>query len=68
MRISDPNKLVMEIKSGQDMAEVILDIGDRPVTATITTCAAQALNLHKGDEVFAVFNSIDVSIIKDTKN
>ncbi|HNX28405.1 MAG TPA: TOBE domain-containing protein [Syntrophomonadaceae bacterium] len=71
MRISDPNKLVgkvMEIKSGQDMAEVILDIGDRPVTATITVGAAEALNLHKGDEVFAVFKSTDVSIIKDTKN
>lgn len=71
MRISDPNKLpgkVMGIKSGQDMAEVIVDIGDLPVTATITAGAAEALNLHQGDEVFAVFNSTDVTIIRDTEH
>ena len=67
MRISDPNKLVgrvMEIKSGRDMVEVIIDIGDRPVMATITAGAANALDLQKGDEVFTIFNSTDVSIIK----
>ncbi|HWP97706.1 MAG TPA: TOBE domain-containing protein [Syntrophomonadaceae bacterium] len=67
MRISDPNKLigkVMEVKEGQDMSEVIVDIGDFAVTATITSGAAQALALKKGDEVFAMFNSTDVSLIK----
>lgn len=71
MRISDPNKLVgkiLDIKLGHDMTEVIVDIGDRPVTATITAGAAEALDLHKGDEVFTVFNSTAVSIIKDTKH
>lgn len=71
MRISDPNKLVgkvMEIKPGAEMTEVIIDIGDRPVTATITAGAAEALNLHNGDEVFTLFKSTDVTIIKDTKN
>jgi len=54
----------MEIKSGRDMVEVIIDIGDRPVMATITAGAANALDLQKGDEVFTIFNSTDVSIIK----
>lgn len=70
MRISDPNKLVgkvMKVKTGHDMAEVIIDIGDRPLYATITAGAAEALNLSEGDEVFAMFNSTDVTIIKDTK-
>lgn len=68
MRISDPNKLigrVIEIKEGHDMSEVILDIGDFSLTATITAGASKALNLNKGDEVFAMFNSTDVSLIKD---
>ncbi|MGR6836866.1 TOBE domain-containing protein [Syntrophomonas erecta] len=70
MRISQPNKLIgkiMEIKPGQDMTEVIVDVGDRPVYATITSGAAQAMNLHPGDEVFAMFNSTDVTLIRDTK-
>lgn len=68
MRISDPNKLigrVREIKEGHDMSEVILDIGDFSLTATITAGASRALDLNKGDEVFAMFNSTDVSLIKD---
>jgi molybdopterin-binding protein len=67
MRISDSNKLVasiMEVKSGQDMTEVIMDIGDQAVTATISSSAAKDMELKKGDKVFAVFNSTDVSLIK----
>jgi molybdopterin-binding protein len=70
MRISDPNKLVgkiMKIKAGQEMTEVIVDVGDQPVTATITAGAAHDMNLHEGDEVFAMFNSTSVTLIKDTK-
>ncbi len=68
MRISDPNKLigrVREIKEGHDMSEVILDIGDFSLTATITAGASKSLDLKKGDEVFAMFNSTDVTLIKD---
>jgi molybdopterin-binding protein len=53
MRISDPNKLVgkvMEIKDGQGMTEIIVDVGDRPIMATITPGAAEALGLQQGDE------------------
>ena len=70
MRISDPNKLVgkiMTIKFGQDMTEIIVDVGDQAVTATITAGAANDMNLHEGDEVFAMFNSTSVTLIKDTK-
>ncbi len=69
MRISDPNKLVgkvMNIKEGHDMTEIVIDIGDNPVYATITAQAAKTLNLSEGDEVFAMFNSTDVTIIKDS--
>lgn len=68
MRISDPNKLagrIMRINEGSDMTEVIVDIGDQPVTATITAGAAHDMKLHEGDKVFAMFNSTSVSLIKD---
>jgi molybdopterin-binding protein len=70
MRISDPNKLVgkiMKINKGKDMTEVIVDVGDMPVTATITAGAFHDMNLKEGDEVFAMFNSTSVTLIKDTK-
>ncbi len=68
MRISDPNKLagkIMRINQGKDMTEVIVDIGDQPVTATITAGAAHDMNLHQGDKVFAMFNSTSVTLIRD---
>ncbi|PKM77806.1 MAG: ABC transporter substrate-binding protein [Firmicutes bacterium HGW-Firmicutes-15] len=70
MRISDSNKLVgniMRIKPGQEMTEIIVDVGDQPVTATITAGAAHDMHLKEGDEVFAMFNSTSVTLIKDTK-
>lgn len=70
MRISDPNKLVgkiMRINAGQEMTEIIVDVGDQAVTATITAGAARDMNLHEGDEVFTMFNSTSVTLIKDTK-
>ncbi|MDD3268610.1 MAG: TOBE domain-containing protein [Syntrophomonadaceae bacterium] len=71
MRISDPNKLagkIMKVEAGQDMTEVILDIGDRPLIATITSGAANDMALKEGDEVFAMFNSTSVTLIKDQKD
>jgi len=68
MRISDANKLagrIREVKIGQEMSEVLIDIGDQMVTATITKAAAEDLKLKKNDQVFAVFNSSNVSIIKN---
>lgn len=70
MRISDPNKLVgkiLKINGGQEMTEVIVDVGDQPVTATITAGAARDMSLQEGDEVFAMFNSTSVTLVKDTK-
>lgn len=67
MRLSDPNKLigkVLELKKGAEICEVIVDIGDFSVTATITPGAFDALNLKEGDEVFTMFNSTDVTLIK----
>ncbi len=67
MRISDANKIVgkiIKVQQGQEMTEVILDIGDQAITATITSGAANDMNLNEGDQVFAVFNSSQVSLIK----
>jgi molybdopterin-binding protein len=47
------------------MAEVQIDIGDQLVTATITASAAKDMNLKKGDEVFAMFDSTSVTVIRD---
>ncbi len=57
----------MQIKPGKDMTEILVDVGDQAVTATITSGAAGDMNLHEGDEVFAMFNSTEVTLIKDTK-
>ncbi|HOV42767.1 MAG TPA: TOBE domain-containing protein [Syntrophothermus lipocalidus] len=70
VRISAPNKLVgkvASIKESSGMTEVVIDIGDQPVTAVITAGAADALSLRPGDEVFAMFNATSVMLIKDTK-
>lgn len=70
MRISDPNKLagkIMKVNYGQEMTEVIVDVGDQPVTATVTAGAARDMNLSEGDEVFAMFNSTAVTLVKDSK-
>src|SRR5665647_3883533 len=66
VRISDPNKLVgkiIKIKTGEDMTEIIVDVGDQAVTATITSGAAGEMNLNEGDEIFAVFNSTSGRVI-----
>lgn len=71
MRISDANKLagrIREVKVGQEMSEVLIDIGDQMVTATITKAAAEDLKLKKNDQVFATFNSSNVNIIKNEFN
>lgn len=68
MRMSDANKLIgriMKVKKGKDMTEVQVDVGDQTVTATITAAAAKDMNLNKGDEVFAMFDSTSVTIIRD---
>ncbi len=67
MRTSDTNKLIgtiINVKYGQVMTEVIMDIGDQAVTATITAGAASDMKLHEGDQVFAVFNPSNVALIK----
>lgn len=68
MRISDANKLagkIIKVKPGQDITEVILDIGDQAVTASITSGAASDMDLQEGEKVFAMFNSTAVTLIKD---
>lgn len=68
MRISDANKLagkIMKVKPGNEFTEVIVDIGDQAVTASITSGAASDMDLQEGEKVFAMFNSTSVTLIKD---
>ncbi len=71
MRISDANKLIAvirEVRNGPVMSEVLMDVGDQALTAPVTTSAASDMDLKSGDQVFAVFNSSMISLIKDSKD
>jgi len=66
MKISARNKLkstIVEIKEGEIMAEVILDVGGQRLIAVITKDAVQELNLKKGDSTLAMIKSTEVMLI-----
>jgi molybdopterin-binding protein len=57
---------VTEVKRGQVMAQVTVDIGGgNTVMSAIFTESADDLVLKKGDKVTAVIKSTDVIIFKD---
>ncbi len=69
MRLSARNQLegtVKDVKFGNVMAEVIIDLGDgREVVSVITRASDQALDLKEGDRVKAVIKSTEVMVAKD---
>lgn len=69
MRLSARNQLdgtVRDVKLGNVMAEVIIDLGDgREIVSVITRGSAQALALKEGDRVKAVIKSTEVMVAKD---
>lgn len=69
MRLSARNQLdgtVRDVKLGNVMAEVIIDLGDgREIVSVITRGSAEALALKEGDRVKAVIKSTEVMVAKD---
>jgi molybdopterin-binding protein len=67
MPISVRNKLagtVKEVKLGQIMAEIIVQVGDNQVISAITKDAAEDLALNAGDKVTVLVKSTSVMIQK----
>ncbi|HEY2550278.1 MAG TPA: TOBE domain-containing protein [Streptosporangiaceae bacterium] len=67
MELSARNQLsgtVREVRSGQVMAEITVDVEAGIVTAAITDNSRERLNLSAGDRVTVVIKSTEVMIAK----
>jgi molybdopterin-binding protein len=69
MGLSARNRLdgtVKEVRTGQVMAEVVIELGDgQEVTSTITLNSCERLDLAPGDEVSAVIKASEVMVDTD---
>ena len=69
MGLSARNRLtgtITSVKTGQVMAEIVLELGDgQEVTSTITRESAERLDLDEGETVSAVIKASDVMIGTD---
>ena len=67
MEVSARNKLtgtVKDVKLGQVMAEVTLQVGENEITALITKTSAERLGLKVGDKAFALIKATEVMVGK----
>lgn len=67
MQISGRNKLsgtIKDIKQGQVMSEVFIDIGGKDVVAAITNDSVSELGLKIGEPVTALIKATSVMIMK----
>jgi molybdopterin-binding protein len=67
MEVSARNKLagiVKEVKLGQVMAEITLQVGDNEITAIITRTSAERLGLKTGNRAFALVKATEVMVGK----
>jgi len=67
MRLSARNRLVgkiTEIKMGDVMAHVVLQVGDNEIDSVITRQSAEEMHLKVGDTVAAVIKSTEVMLEK----
>jgi len=55
---------VTDVKLGQLMAKVVIDVGGQKVTSIITKDSAEEMNIKVGDEVYAVVKSTSVMVSK----
>jgi len=68
MSISARNKLkgtISEIRMGDVMADVTIQVGQNIIDAIITRRSAEDLKLKTGDTVIAVFKATEVMVSKD---
>jgi len=69
MSISARNKLqgeISDIKLGDVMAEVTIQVGQNIIDAIITRRSADELNLKKGDTVVAAIKATEVMVSKES--
>ncbi len=67
MEISARNQLkgtVTQVKLGEVMAEVVVDIGGQEVVSAITRSSVERLGLKEGDNVTVIIKSTEVMIGK----
>lgn len=67
MEISGRNKLrgkVKNVKSGEVMAQITLDVNGQEVVAAITKDSLDQMGLKLGDDATALIKSTDVMIMK----
>lgn len=65
MRISARNQLrgeILEISSGEAIANVAIDVAGQRLVASITVEAVRELGLTPGDEVTAIIKASDVIV------
>jgi molybdopterin-binding protein len=55
---------ISHIKSDVEMTEIIINIGGREISSSITTDSQNRLNLKTGDSIYAFFNASNVIITK----
>lgn len=67
MQLSARNQLpgtVRNVKLGEVMAEVVVDVGGREVVSVITRSSVESLGIKVGDEVIVVIKSTEVMLAK----
>ena len=67
MPISARNQLrgqIKDVKLGNVMAHVVMQVGDHEIESVITRRSAEELNLKPGDSVTAIIKSTEVIIQK----
>ncbi|MCK4738363.1 MAG: TOBE domain-containing protein [Deltaproteobacteria bacterium] len=67
MKLSGRNQLpgeIIEIKKGDVVCEVVVQVGDNQVAGVITTTSVENMNLKIGDFVTALIKATEVSFMK----
>ena len=67
VQLSGRNQLpgeIIEIKKGDVVCEVVIQVGEHQVSGVITTTSVENMKLKVGDRVTALIKATEVSFIK----
>ncbi|MBI5561107.1 MAG: TOBE domain-containing protein [Deltaproteobacteria bacterium] len=67
MELSGRNQLpgeVLEIKKGDVVSEVTIQVGEHQIAGVITTSSVERMKLKVGDHITALIKATEVSFIK----
>lgn len=67
MQLSGRNQLpgeIVEIKRGDVVSEVVIQVGENQIAGVITTTSVDNLKLKVGDNITALIKATEVSFIK----